>query len=249
MSVADQAQQLALHWITSSGIYPTALLDILLCSPRPVQKDGFIVLEKSHLEAPSVFSDIVCFHMDAIIMEVVKLTQPTVVALNMISSRQNNNALCARTWTRVKQYYTMPPLWTSALRIPRADLQALVSKTYGILLRATCDPDRLESWIFGATQRWNCTIGSRFMDLVGDAIGLAQIQCLATSASPSIGLWGDHGIVLTKSDHILLFLLLVCGPPQLLFATRPEGCPEPVSNALSATWLCTVRSITPLARC
>ena len=82
--------------------------------------------------------------------------------------------------------------------------------------------------------------GGGFLALVSHVARVAEIEHVHVEAGASLRLWGEHGLLVAKSDHILMFLLLSFWEPGLakLCPSRwPSDTPEPVRTALRVGWL------------
>lgn len=234
MSVSEAGAQVARHWVSTNGMHPLSVLEAVLRQPAVVEVDGFLRLAGTPLEVPGEYSEVVKEHMVTVALQTLLLVEPLVAGVCLAASRRDHNPLCRALWGRIGQYCSMPAIVTGALRTQRGDLQRFVADAYGTLLRQTCDPARIDQWLEAATQPWECTVGSGFLAVVASAMRLGEIQYVRVWKGASMRLWGEHGVLMTRSDHVLLFLLVifVCNGE-----TARDGMPPPVREALRVSWL------------
>jgi hypothetical protein len=235
------AEHVARHFVTTNGMHPLTVLELVLRGQPRVEIDGFVRLEGTPLEVPGEFAAVTATHMATIAWHVLLMVKPPIEGVCLLASRKDHNDLCRAVWRLVRQYCDMPPTLTAVMRTQRGDLQRFVADVYGKLLRSTCDCELLESWVDTAVATpWCCVVGGEFLALVSHVARVAEIEHVHVQGGASLRLWGEHGLLVAKSDHILLFLLLSFWEPGLAGVCPskwPADTPEPVKTALGATWL------------
>jgi hypothetical protein len=240
VAISAMANDVAQHFVTN-GLIPLAALELVLQGHEPKLVDGFVRMGGTPLEVPGEFAEVTGEHMALVALNIMRLVKPPIEGVCLLASRRNHNSLCRGLWKVVSPYCEIPPALTGALRIQRGDLQRFVANVYGILLRKTCNPNQIETWINRATTTpWWCVVGGPFLKLVSRIAQVAEIQHIQVESGASLLLWGEHGLLITRSDRILLLLLLLFWDPGLVTicaSKRPDDMPEPVRTALSATWL------------
>ena len=236
MSVQRQAAMLAEHWIDSNRISPMHCLSILLEDNSILQGNGFFKIDGTCMEAPNEFEYVAKNYMVAVTYEVLIRVEPPISGMCLVSARRNHNKLCSMLWERIYMYLTIPSDICSVLRVGRGDLQRFVCDVYGSLLRLTADPQRINNWVLAGIQKWDCSIGGKFHSDLNCVCKAAEIQSVQVKKNASLSFWDGHGVLWTKQDHILVFLLLVFWKPRYC-VTPAHDAPQSIKDTCNAPWL------------
>lgn len=236
MSIQKQAATLAEHWVDNGRISPMYCLSVVLENNSVHRGDGFFKLDGTSLEAPNEFEQVATHYMVAVAYEVLVRVEPSIVGLCLVSARRDHNNLCKQLWDRISMYITIPSDICSVLRVGRVDLQRFVCDVYGSLLRLTADPQRINDWVLAGIQKWDCAIGGKFHSDLNYVCKAAEVQGVQVKQSASLAFWDGHGVLWTKQDHILVFLLLVFWKPRY-FDTPAHDAPQSIKDTCNVPWL------------
>lgn len=238
-SVSENAALLAEHWIDNGRIAPISCFGMLLSNPVCVRKKTHVKLCDTPLDAPLEFEELLRRYLVAVAYETLTRVVPVIEGLCLVFAKRNHNQVASQLWQRVKMYMSMPLSFNLALRTGRADLQKFVTCVCGGLLRGTADPSRIDEWVESGITNWSCKPGTTFYGDLRLVCEAAEIQGLQVQSGASVAFWNNIGVLWTKADHILVFLLLIFWKPRYCIKV-PTDLPLSLQRAAQQPWLRTI---------
>jgi len=224
------------HWVQVEGVPAAAVLDDVI-RDLPVRVVGSMAhYEGSALGCPAALVPLLEDRVTLAVAAASVDPEPAAMC-SLIMARRHHNAVSRAVYSRIREIVAPPA--ASSLRCMRPDLQHFVAHVMGMVARACPDSRR---WLANATAgTWQVECPSRTRSAIADVARLADVSgTIEVAKHASVACGGRYGVSWLPDDRILIFLLLLFGPPGF-FESPPPCLPPTLRAACTPPWRTAMR--------